>query len=50
MLMKEKIVFDAKDWVPLLGKKLPTIELPSEGGDWIFELLGWKKDGRRRAD
>lgn len=35
------------NWEKIIGENLPKIKVASKNVDWVFELLGWKKDARR---
>lgn len=33
-------------WEKLIDMKLPKIEVSRGDANWVFELLGWKKDAK----
>ena len=43
--MKNKIL--SKEWGKLIGEDLPKLKMPAGDINWVFDLLGWKKDARR---
>jgi len=43
--MKNKTI--SMGWEKLIGEDLPKIKMASSDINWIFDLLGWKKDARR---
>ena len=36
----------SKEWEKLIGEDLPKIKMGTGDVNWIFDLLGWKKDAR----